>query len=43
MNSIQRLRLPSGDALAALFASLLQHLMTGQIRLPGFGKALSNE
>lgn len=36
MNSLQRLRLSSGDALAALFALLLEHLMTGQIRLPEF-------
>lgn len=36
MNSLQRLRLSSGNALVALFASLLQHLVTGQIRLPEF-------
>ena len=42
MNSIQRLRISSGDALAALLASLLKHLIADQIRLPEFGKALSN-
>ena len=42
MNPLQRLGLSSGDALAAWFTSLLQDLITCQIRLPEFGKALSN-
>jgi hypothetical protein len=42
MNPLQRLSLSSGDALVALFTSLLQDLITGQIRLPEFGNALSN-
>lgn len=42
MNSLQRLRVSSGDALSALFQSLLHHLMTGQIRLPEFWNTLSN-
>jgi hypothetical protein len=42
MNSLQRLKLSSGDALVALFASLLKHLITHQIHLPEFAKALSD-
>ena len=33
----------TGRALAALFQSLLQHLMTGKVRLPEFAKALMSD